>query len=89
MAAPLEGISTFTGLYHRLDKDKRFRYQYGLDISRPAPSISTLSRVFASLTKTGLAIKIPFSLSIISPFLEKNVILLYKIRAFLSLSFIF
>jgi len=58
MPAPLEGISTFTGLYHRLDKDIRFRYQCGLDISRPAPSISTLSRVFAALTKTGLAIKI-------------------------------
>ena len=58
MAAPLEGISTFTGLYHRLDKDIRFRYQCGLDISRPAPSISTLSRVFAALIKTGLAIKI-------------------------------
>lgn len=57
IAAPLEGISTFTGLYHRLDKDIRFRYQCGLDISRPAPSISTISRVFAVLTRTGLAIK--------------------------------
>jgi transposase, IS5 family len=33
----------------------RFRYQCGLDISRPAPSISTLSRVFSDLTRKGLA----------------------------------
>lgn len=51
IATPLEGIDTFTALHHRLDKDLRFRYQCGLSIDRPAPSISTLSRVFAALTK--------------------------------------
>lgn len=58
IAAPLEGIDTFTALHHRLDKDLRFRYQCGLSIDRPAPSISTLSRVFAALTKKKLAEKI-------------------------------
>ncbi len=51
----LEGIDTFTGLHHRLDTDLRFRYQCGLPLDREAPSISTLSRVFAELTKKGLA----------------------------------
>lgn len=55
MAAPLEGIDTFTGLHHHLDTDHRFRYQCGLPLDREAPSISTLSRVFAELTKKGLA----------------------------------
>jgi IS5 family transposase len=55
LAAPLEGIDTFTGLHHRLDTDLRFRYQCGLPLDREAPSISTLSRVFAELTKKGLA----------------------------------
>ena len=58
IAAPLEGIDTFTSLHNRLKNDLRFRYQCGLDISRPAPSISTLSRVFSSLTKTGLVKRI-------------------------------
>jgi len=58
IAAPLEGIDTFTALHHRLDKDLRFRYQCGLSIDHPAPSISTLSRVFAALTKKKLAEKI-------------------------------
>jgi len=58
IAAPLEGIDTFTALHHRLDKDLRFRYQCGLAIDRPAPSISTLSRVFAALTQKQLAEKI-------------------------------
>jgi IS5 family transposase len=55
LAAPLENIDTFTGLYHRLDVDLRFRYQCGLRLDRKAPSIATLSRVFAELTNTGLA----------------------------------
>lgn len=58
IAAPLEGINTFTALYHRLDKDLRFRYQCGLPINRPAPSISTLSRTFSALTRKNLAEKI-------------------------------
>lgn len=55
LAAPLLGISTFTALHYRLDTDLRFRYQCGFDISRRAPSISTLSRVFATITKKELA----------------------------------
>lgn len=55
IAAPLEKIDTFTELHNRLKNDVRFRYQCGLDISRPAPSISTLSRVFSALTRKGLA----------------------------------
>lgn len=35
--------------------DLRFRYQCGLRFDRSVPSISTLSRVFAELTTTGLA----------------------------------
>lgn len=55
LAAPLEHIQTFTGLHHRLDTDLRFRYQCGLPLDREAPSIATLSRVFADLTKKDLA----------------------------------
>lgn len=55
LAAPLENINTFSGLHHRLDVDLRFRYQCGLRLDRPAPSVSTLSRVFAEITKKGLA----------------------------------
>ncbi|QCT02408.1 transposase IS4 family protein [Paenibacillus algicola] len=55
MAAPLERIQTFTGLHHRLGTDLRFRYQCGLPLDRDAPSIATLSRVFADLTKKNLA----------------------------------
>jgi|UniRef100_A0A8R1ELY9 IS5 family transposase len=55
LAAPLEHIQTFTGLHHRLETDLRFRYQCGLSLDREAPSIATLSRVFADLTKKNLA----------------------------------
>ncbi|MNC08611.1 Transposase DDE domain protein [compost metagenome] len=55
LAAPLENIDTFRGLKRRLEFDLRFRYQCGLRLDRPAPSISTLSRVFAGLTHKGLA----------------------------------
>lgn len=55
LAAPLENIDTFTGLHRRLDVDLRFRYQCGLRLDREAPSIATLSRVFAELTNKGLA----------------------------------
>ena len=55
LAAPLEGISTFTRLHERLDKDIRFRYQCGFRVDEAAPSISTLSRVFTALTEKGLA----------------------------------
>ncbi|SMG52993.1 transposase [Paenibacillus aquistagni] len=55
LAAPLEYIQTFTGLHHRLDTDLRFRYQCGRPLDREAPSIATLSRVFANLTKKDLA----------------------------------
>jgi Transposase DDE domain/Transposase domain (DUF772) len=55
LAAPLENIDTFTGLQRRLDMDLRFRYQCGLRLDRKAPSVATLSRVFAELTNKGLA----------------------------------
>jgi len=55
LAAPLENIDTFTGLHRRLDVDLRFRYQCGLRLDREAPSIATLSRVFAELTNKDLA----------------------------------
>ncbi|MCE5173765.1 transposase, partial [Paenibacillus profundus] len=55
LVAPLEHIRTFTGLHHRLDTDLRFRYQCGLSLNRKAPSVATLSRVFAELTKKELA----------------------------------
>lgn len=55
LAAPLENISTFTGLHRRLDMDLRFRYQCGLRLDREAPSVATLSRVFADLTSKDLA----------------------------------
>jgi transposase len=54
LAAPLEGISTFTRLHKRL-KDLRFRYQCGFRLDEKVPSISTLSRVFSAITKKGLA----------------------------------
>jgi len=47
VAAPLENLSTFTRLHHWLKLDLRFRYQCGLRLDRKAPSIATLSRVFA------------------------------------------
>lgn len=55
LAAPLENIDTFTGLQRRLEFDLRFRYQCGLRLDISAPSISTLSRVFAELTHKSLA----------------------------------
>ena len=55
LVAPLEGISTFTALQHRLEWDLRFKYQCGFLLDRPAPSIATLSRVFAELTSKKLA----------------------------------
>ncbi|MGF7186358.1 hypothetical protein GGQ84_002460 [Desulfitispora alkaliphila] len=44
LIAPFEGITTFTALHRRLRDDIRFRYQCGFDISKGAPSVSTLSR---------------------------------------------
>lgn len=55
LAASLENIDTFTGLARRLEFDLRFRYQCGLRLDIPAPSISALSRVFAELTRKSLA----------------------------------
>lgn len=55
LVAPLVGITTFTALHERLETDIRFRYQCGFDISRGAPSVSTLSRVFDQITRKGLA----------------------------------
>ncbi|GMA64860.1 hypothetical protein GCM10025859_53000 [Alicyclobacillus fastidiosus] len=55
IAAPLEGISTFTRLHERLDTDLRFRYQCGFRLDELAPSIATLSRAFTALTEKGLA----------------------------------
>ena len=49
LAAPLEGIDTFTALHDRLDRDSIFRYQCGFDIRKPAPSISIFSHVFKAL----------------------------------------
>ncbi|WP_098743605.1 transposase [Paenibacillus sp. EZ-K15] len=55
LAAPLVNIDTFTGPKRRLEFDLRFRYQCGLRLDLSAPSISTLSRVFAELTHKNLA----------------------------------
>lgn len=55
LAAPLEGISTFTRLHKRLDSDLRFRYQCGFRFAETAPSIATLSRVFKAVVEKGLA----------------------------------
>jgi len=62
LAAPLEGIDTFTALHDRLDRDPRFRYQCGFDIRKLAPSISTFSRVFKAITRKGLAEKLFYDL---------------------------
>lgn len=51
LAAPLENIDTFSGLYHRLD----VQYQCGLRLEREAPLVATLSRIFAEMTKKDLA----------------------------------
>ncbi|GEO27601.1 transposase [Alicyclobacillus acidoterrestris] len=55
LAAPLEGISTFTKLHKRLVSDLRFRYQCGFRLDEPAPSIATLSRVFKAVVDKDLA----------------------------------
>lgn len=55
LAAPLEGISTFTRLHKRLNSDLRFRYQCGFRLDELAPSIATLSRVFNAVVDSGLA----------------------------------
>ena len=55
LAAPLEGISTFTRLHQRLDRDLRFRYQCGFRLDERAPSIATLSRVFQVVVEKELA----------------------------------
>ncbi|GMA62168.1 hypothetical protein GCM10025859_26080 [Alicyclobacillus fastidiosus] len=55
LAAPLEGISTFTRLHERLERDIRFRYQCGFRLDKPGPSVSTLSRVFQAIVDKHLA----------------------------------
>jgi hypothetical protein len=55
LVAPLEGISTFTRLHNRLRTDLRFRYQFGFRLDESAPSVATLSRVFAAITEKGIA----------------------------------
>jgi IS5 family transposase len=51
LAAPLVGISTFTGLVERLESDLRFRYQCGFGIGK-APSVATFSRAFKKIAET-------------------------------------
>lgn len=58
LAAPLEGISELTALHRRLQSDLRFRYQCGFRLDHDAPSVSTLSRVFAQVTQKKLAEKL-------------------------------
>ncbi|GLG01815.1 hypothetical protein Alches_18550 [Alicyclobacillus hesperidum subsp. aegles] len=55
LAAPLEGIAAFTQLHRRLESDLRFRYQCGFSLHEPAPSVSTLSRVFKAIVDKGVA----------------------------------
>jgi transposase, IS5 family len=55
LAAPMEGISTFTQLHQRLKQDLLFRYQCGFGLNETVPSIATLSRVFAAIVNKGLA----------------------------------
>lgn len=57
LAAPLEGIATFTALVNRLKSDIRFRYQCGLGIGK-VPSISTFSRVFKKIVETDVAVEL-------------------------------
>ncbi|WP_169729816.1 transposase [Desulfotomaculum nigrificans] len=54
LAAPLEGISTFTALVDRLESDIRFRYQCGFGIGK-VPSVSTFSWVFKKIVDLNLA----------------------------------
>lgn len=49
LAAPLEGITTFTALHRRLKSDIKFKYQCGFCLAKRVPSVSTFSRVFDSL----------------------------------------
>ncbi|MCL6488989.1 MAG: transposase [Alicyclobacillus mali] len=58
LAAPLEGVSTFTKLHQRLESDLRFRDQCGFSLHEPVPSISTLSRVFQTIVDQGIAVKL-------------------------------
>lgn len=57
LAAPLVGISTFTGLVERLESDIRFRYQCGFGIGK-VPSIATFSRIFSKITEAELVEKL-------------------------------
>ncbi|SDW06365.1 Transposase [Alicyclobacillus hesperidum] len=72
LAAPLEGISTFTRLHERLARDIRFRYQCGFRIDEAAPSVSTLSRVFAAIVEMNLAEKL--FIDLVSQCKEANII---------------
>lgn len=54
LAAPMVGISTFTGLVERLASDIRFRYQCGFGVGS-TPSIATFSRAFQKITEHNLA----------------------------------
>lgn len=62
LISPLEGISTFTALYNRLQYDIRFRYQCGFPITKRAPSIATFSRVFKQLSTKDLLEKLFYDL---------------------------
>lgn len=55
LAAPMEGITTFTMLHRRLQTDLRFRYQCGFRLDQDAPSVSTFSRVFADMVEKQIA----------------------------------
>jgi hypothetical protein len=57
LAAPLEGIATFTALVNRFKSDIKFRYQCGLGIGK-VPSISTFSRVFKKIIETDVALEL-------------------------------
>jgi len=61
LAAPLEGISTFTALVDRLESDIRFRYQCGFGIGK-VPSVSTFSRAFKKIVELNLAEEIFYAL---------------------------
>ncbi|MEZ2658581.1 transposase [Aneurinibacillus aneurinilyticus] len=55
LAAPMEGITTFTMLHRRLQTDLRFRYQCGFRLDQDVPSVSTFSRVFANMVEKQIA----------------------------------
>ncbi len=71
LAAPLVGISTFTGLVDRLKSDIRFRYQCGFGVGS-VPSIATFSRVFQKITTLNLAEEL--FLALVKECREKGVI---------------